>query len=152
MNEVNLKQELLAACQDKVGEMIKRIEKELDNYRLASSEETKSSAGDKYETGREMLQQEMTKIALQLDNAFKLRKTLVLIDPKKPNQKIQLGSLVKTVQSNFFISISLGKLELRGQIYYAVSAASPIAQAMLGRKEKESFEFNSQKFQIQLVN
>ena len=144
----DIKKELLSLCKNKVIESIKLAEEQLKNYRLSASEETKSSAGDKYETGREMLQQEMDKVVLQRDQALKLQRALNMIELGKPKGEIEFGCLVITDQSNYFISVGLGQLDLQGAVYYAISPLSPIAQAMLGLKPKDSFQFNGKAIRI----
>lgn len=86
------------------------ISKAIEHAQLAANEETKSSAGDKYETGRAMMQLEIEKQSVQLAEAMKLKHVLSQINPEKTTETIQSGSLVFTDQGNFYISISAGKL------------------------------------------
>lgn len=60
------KLEILETVRDKVLEKIEYLDRLISETR-ASSNDTKSSMGDKYETGREMLQQEINKLQTQLN-------------------------------------------------------------------------------------
>ena len=74
------------------------------NAQEAANEESKSSAGDKYETGRAMMQIERDNAAAQLDEALKLKKTLSLISASENHHVISLGSIVITKTFKAFIS------------------------------------------------
>ena len=67
------------------------------------------------------------------------------IDILKKQSKVEIGALVITKNQKFIISISLGKIELDGENYYAISPAVPIYKAIDGKKVGEDFEFNGQK-------
>ena len=53
---MTIKDLLLQKCIEFVSQKIKTIEHSILELRLAASSETKSSVGDKYETGRAMIQ------------------------------------------------------------------------------------------------
>ena len=113
--------------------------------------ESKSSAGDKYETGREMINLEFDKLTGQLREFRKLEGTLTMSRRKAPANNIQLGSLVKTSVANYFIAIPAGEISAGNEKFYAIGTNSPVAQALLGKKEKESFDFNGNVNEILLV-
>lgn len=115
---------------------------------MALREETKSSAGDKYETSRSMINLEKEKVEENLLELIKKRVTINHVDPTKPTKKVQLGSLLKTKNGIFFISTSLGKVTIDGQDIFVISPISPIAQVMLDLTIGDSFEFNGKKTPI----
>ena len=61
MKEHLIKKALFAKCEAFVSEKIDSLERGLESHQKALASETKSSAGDKHETGRAMLQLEMEK-------------------------------------------------------------------------------------------
>jgi hypothetical protein len=67
------------------------------------------------------------------------------IDLSKKQTRVEIGALVITENQKFIISISLGKIELEGEMYFAISPAVPIYKAIDGKKEGEEFEFNGRK-------
>lgn len=114
----------------------------------AANSEEKSSAGDKYETGRAMAQLERDRHAQLLAEALKLNQDLDRLNIDKPYATVQPGSLVITNRGAFFISISAGKLTLNGTDYFAVSPASPIAVMLAGRKVGDVVTFNKMTYQL----
>ncbi|MGL1887281.1 MAG: transcription elongation factor [Reichenbachiella sp.] len=106
----------------------------------SANNETKSSAGDKYETGRAMSQNERDLFAKQLVEQVNQLKGLLTIDPSKKMDSVEVGSLVETKSGVFFISVSLGLVKLKaGETAMVISPISPIAQLMLEKKEGGSF-------------
>lgn len=114
----------------------------------AANSEEKSSAGDKYETGRAMAQLERDRHAHLLAEAMKLSQDLARLTIDKTYDTVQPGSLVTTNRGAFFVSISAGKLMLDGSDYFAVSPASPIATALSGRKAGDVVMFNKLTYQL----
>lgn len=115
----------------------------------AANNETKSSAGDKYETGRAMMQQEQDKAAAQLMEALKLKKVLDQLKTDKEHRQVQAGSLIFTNLGNFYIAASLGQLSLDGVAYMAISPVSPLAQQLLGLQTGGELNFNGRKFKVE---
>lgn len=99
----------------------------------ALENESKSSAGDKHETGRAMLHLEMEKASQQIAVIATMQEILEKIDLKGGSDHVKLGSLILTDQGNYYLSISAGLIRFENQDYYAVSAASPIGKLLLGK-------------------
>lgn len=116
----------------------------------ASNNDTKSSMGDKYETSREMLQQEINHLQLQLNEQLKSQQILKIIQTN-PHKMVGLGSLVQTENGLFYISISLGELRFEDEKIYIISNESPIAKAMQGKKSGEIFIVNNLKQSIKNI-
>jgi transcription elongation GreA/GreB family factor len=109
----------------------------------AANEESKSSAGDKYETGRAMMQIERDQAAVQLDEALKLKKTLSQIKANEQHNVVSLGSIVITKSFNAFIAVGPSKLKLEGKDFFIVTPMSPLGQALAGLRAGTEFTFNS---------
>ena len=69
----------------------------MNDAQRSANEEGKSSAGDKYETGRAMMQIERDKAANQLEEALKLKRILDQIQPEVQHERILIGSVVITL-------------------------------------------------------
>ena len=136
-----MKSELLEIIHQKISEKIQKLEQLIAETR-ASNNDTKSSMGDKYETSREMLQQEINHLQIQLNEHLKSQKILKNINPN-PHKIVTLGSLVETEKGMFFIAISLGELSFNQEKMFVISAESPLAKAMNGKKTGESFVVNN---------
>ncbi|WP_312090239.1 hypothetical protein [Chryseobacterium sp.] len=134
------KQDLIDVLHQKIEEKIKNLENLIAETR-ASNNDTKSSMGDKYETGREMLQQQINNLQVQLNAVFQQREYLKGIS-LNPLQKVEKGALVSTEKGLFFISVSLGEIMLDTQKIMSISLESPLAKAMQGKSANESFVLN----------
>lgn len=145
---MQIRQRLLAHCQQYVTQRLDTVTRALEAVRQAVNEETKSTAGDKHETGRAMMQLEQEKLALQLAEAQRLQQVLDRIPLAGLPPGIGEGNLVLASLGNYFIAISAGKLELEGKLYYLVSLVSPIGAALANRKAGETISFRGQSIAI----
>jgi hypothetical protein len=114
----------------------------------ALESETKSSAGDKHETGRAMLQLEMEKASQQFSSISSKQEVLQKIDIQKKNEIGKLGSLVVTSQGSYFLAISIGLIALDTKDYFVISPSSPIGKLLLVKIKGETFMFNNKKIQV----
>ena len=130
---------------------IDSLKSELVVLQEASNQDTKSSAGDKYETGRSMIMLEKEKLGVQLMEAYKLKKALDLIDLGKPINKVSLGALVKESNNFYYFSANFGALNIADVKVFALSTLSPIGQAMLGKTVGDTYNFRGQKFLIEKI-
>ena len=135
------KREILNFIQNILTEKIQNLQKLIEETR-ASSNDTKSSMGDKYETGREMLQQEINNLQIQLNGFSNSMNILKNINPV-PHQSVGLGSLVQTEKGKFFIAVSLGEIVFEKEKIFIISAESPLAKAMHGLKKNDIFSINN---------
>lgn len=147
----NYKPQILDMSITRLKERMVSLEEELAHLRDSSSEETKSSMGDKYETGREMIMQEQQKVSGQIQQAKAQLQLLRSIDPERQYDQVQFGAQVITPLGYYFISTSLGAIRAGSQQVFLVSAKAPVAQAMLGKKKGEMFEMNGRSFIIDQV-
>ena len=60
-----VKQELYQLLLSRLDQDITALEQDVRDLQLSANEETKSSAGDKYETGRAMIQIEIEQLGLR---------------------------------------------------------------------------------------
>ncbi|GAB4055713.1 3-oxoacyl-ACP synthase [Spirosoma litoris] len=147
-NQQQIKAALFAQCEVYVQLRVSTAKQAMEAAQEAANSESKSSAGDKYETGRAMAQLERDRNAQLLAEAQKVERDLKQINIDKSYTIGQPGSLIMTSRGKFFISIGAGKLTLDGTDYFAVSAASPIGIALSGRKAGDSVVFNKMTYQI----
>ena len=143
-----MKKELHQACLAELQTRIDRIRLAVEEIQAAANEETKSSAGDKFETGRAMMQQEKDKMAHQLAINISWKNQLNLLNPAETKEVVAIGSLVITQEGKYYLSIPLGKLKLSGQTYFAISLASPIGKALLNKKAGDEIVFQQRKISI----
>jgi hypothetical protein len=149
---MNLKKELYNQCEAFVNKRLQTVEEVISSNQKALQSETKSSAGDKHETGRAMLQLEMEKAGQQLAGITKMKEILAKIDISKTTTNAHLGSIVFTDKLNYFLSISAGKLKALDKEFFAISISSPIGKLLLGKQENTSINFNKINFKILKIN
>lgn len=143
------KEHLYQLCLRFIEQRIQTAETALAQAREASNDDTKSSAGDKFETSREMMQQDIDRNKRLLMDAEENRKVLETIGHLPASDHIRGGSLVHTNQGIFYISISAGQLQLDGQTVFGISSASPIGKLMLGKVKGDDFTFNGKQYVIE---
>lgn len=143
------KTEILNILNQKISEKIQNLENFIAETR-ASNNDTKSSMGDKYETGREMLQQEINNLQFQLNEA-KNQQVLLSKIPMELSETVEKGALVETEKGLFFISISAGEIQFENKKAFCISPESPLAKVMLGKKSGESFSLNQTSQRIKKI-
>ena len=148
-SNLELKQQLYKQCGDFVEERLSNIQKQIKEIKESLNSETKSSAGDKHETGRAMLQLEREKSGQQLAEVEKLKEALTKIDVLKSSGIIGLGSVVFTTESNYFLAISAGQLKVNSELFFAISPNTPIGLLLIGKVAGDIVVFREQRFFIE---
>jgi transcription elongation GreA/GreB family factor len=139
-----IKKELFDHCLDLVEQRISNASQAMQAAQESANMEEKSSAGDKYETGRAMAQLERDKAAQQLNEAMMLKSTLSSIKLKSSTSQVTVGSLVTTDLNHFFIAISLGKLSAANHDFFVIAPSTPIGRLLMGLHVGNQFIFNNQ--------
>ena len=140
------KSEILQIIRGKLSEKTDYLEHLISETRAANNE-TKSSMGDKYETSREMVQQEINNLQVQLNENIKALNSLKLINTNQ-HSVISLGSLVETEKGFFYIAVSLGEIRFQEKKIFVISTESPLAKAMHGKSKEDEFILNNLKQSI----
>lgn len=147
-----LKQQLYALCTKHIADRETAIKRTIAEARDAANNETKSSAGDKYETGREVMQQEIDLNLMRLNELTKLNQTLDRIKTDQAFITAQPGAVVQTDNGNYYISISAGQLVVNNTTYYAISSASPIGAKLAGVRANDTITLNGKNIIIESVD
>jgi len=151
MNDKELKTALLNHCIEVVEKRFSQIKQTIAGIEESLVEESKSSAGDKHETGRAMLQIDRENAGKQLLEIEKLQQLVRKIDINSKSDYVRLGSLVYTNQATYFIGISIGAVTVGKTNYMCVALNSPIGQLLSGKKKGDMFMFNEKKYSIKSV-
>jgi len=142
------KQTLYDFCQSFIESRISRIQNNIRDVQQSLTSETKSSAGDKHETGRAMLQLEREKLGQQLSEAEKTKAILSKVRLEKKSKTAGLGSMVKTSKAGYFLAISAGRFEDDDTDLFCISTETPIGRLLLGKSAGDSFVFNNKTIEI----
>ena len=147
-----IKFRLHAACQTFIEQRMAAAAQAMQAAQESANSDTKSSAGDKYETGREMATQERDRHAAQLHQARQLAAELARISPDAPCDAVRPGALVHTSLGWFYLAIGAGRLVVDdGQEVFAVSGAAPVAAALKGKRAGEEAVFNGRAVRVLTV-
>lgn len=141
------KQKLIDACISLTEARLAEIRIAKEQSEEAIREDTKSSAGDKYETTREMVQQDLNRYQTQLQEAQKDLNVLQSLS-LKTLPRVGLGSVVHTDFINYFIATSIGQVTIDAKQVYVISPSSPVGLQLLGKNLGDSIIFNGKTQQI----
>src|SRR5690606_27462075 len=136
-------------CEKFIESRYARINSNIDSLQEALTAETKSSAGDKHETGRAMIQLEREKLGHQLAEVQLLQELFKKIPLKANSSKVGLGSVVYTDRQNYYMGVSAGEMKIDGISYFAIAPNTPIGKLLLGKVVGDTVIFNSRKIVIQ---
>ena len=121
----------------------------LDGLKGSLEGEAKSTAGDKHETGRAMVQLEME----QAINRLKRLEDMVLIwsrmHPELERSEVRPGALVHTSMGSFVIGVAWGAFPGGEQgTCRAISSDAPLALALQGRQAGDTVEFRGNRVEV----
>jgi transcription elongation GreA/GreB family factor len=113
--------------------------------------ESKSSAGDKYETSRAMGQIDRDMHARMYEQARQERALVERIDESIHFRKGALGAFLKTSMGDFFLSVSIGQVNIDGKNVMIISPQSPIGALLMGKEVGEKFSFRGKETTIESI-
>ena len=115
-------------------------------------EETKSSAGDKFETSREMMTQDLMTLELQIKQSkADLEEIQRLQAIKETAPSVQEGSMVKLGSDLFMLAVSLGQINVEDKKVYLLSKNSPLGQLLIGKKKHDQVNFRGKNHPIEEI-
>ena len=144
---MNIKQELLQVCMDYVNKRILNYKLEMDIIKDSIENNDKGNSEDD-DSGNGKLLNDLEKNAQHLNDATKMLDTLKQINPKIRNESGVMGSIIYTQTSTFFLSVSVGKIELDNTAYFAISLQSPIGMLLRNKTKGDHINFNGTVYTI----
>lgn len=137
-----LKEKIFQAAIRQLKEKISLLQQERKAVSEGILEDTKSSAGDKFETGREMMTQDLKTIETTIEKLQEDLDEIYRVQSIKSNSEaVREGSLIQLGTDFFLISASIGQLEVEGKKYFLLSRNSPLGQVLIGKKKGENVLF-----------
>lgn len=148
---MELKTGLKTLAQQTLQQKQADLERQLSNLQSAATEEGKSSAGDKYETQREMINQSRDILEAQV---LQLRRMVSQLEriPCQHQEQVREGALVQLPIGTVWVSISLGKLQYEGKEFILISNESPLFGAIKGLSSQEDTVFRGKRLRIEQVD
>jgi hypothetical protein len=114
----------------------------------SANNEGKSSAGDKYETGRAMSQIDRDRSAGQMDDAVQDMMKLQSMDADRLCDQINNGAVVICGEIIYFIATGLGAIDHEGRKVVVLSPMAPLSNYIRGKKMGETVTFNGKSFEL----
>ena len=151
MNAIDFKEAVISHLLNSVDDKIKMAKESIASLNESKSSATKNTVGDKYETGRAMMERELALSESQLNKSQILKHSLQKISETKASEEVVLGSFVKADGIYFLIGVPLGAVHVNGEKCYAISSASPIGSQLLGKLVGHSFTFMGDKYEINSI-
>lgn len=128
------KLQVLAHCKAIVQNKTEALQQQLKDLSESAANETKSTAGDKYETARAMLHIEQDQVRRQLAALLEQQTVLNMINPEAESLTAVLGSLLRIDDTYYYLSTGLGKMQVNGNKVIALSLQSPLGNQLKGLK------------------
>ncbi len=131
--------QVLALCAQAIEQRRQAAQAAMDAAQQAANQEEKSSAGDKYETGRAMAQNARDQAARQLAEAHELAATLGRLPaPAQPQADARPGTVVYTSVGVYLLGVGLGRVAAGPPAVFALSAAAPVARLLVGCQQGQT--------------
>ena len=147
-----IKTKIIDQLSSLIQEKINAIQQSISLAEESRNDATKSSVGDKHETSRTLVQNEIENYQKILNKALSQQNHLNNIPVETSNKTIQIGSLVSTSDGIFFISLGWGKISIDKVSYFCVSGASPIGKLLLGKEKNSTFSFSNRSITIKSIH
>jgi hypothetical protein len=148
---MNLRQKVYHGYMEMLYTKIELLQQQIAELKEGLQSETKSTAGDKYETGRAMIHIEQENLGRQLSTIREQQTALEHIDIERYTGKIIAGSLVRTNKGYLFPGVALGKLLVDGIPVFALSPAAPLGLQLMGLGVGGRATINKEEYTIEEI-
>lgn len=136
------------ACRQLLERRVSDLQENMRGLSEAAAMDSKSTAGDKHETARAMVQLDQERTGQQLKEAEQQWSEFLKIDFQKTISLVSPGSLVQTDKGWFLIAQALGKIQVEEQPVFVISIQAPLGKAFSGAKQKDTVVFNGVSYQM----
>ena len=140
-----------AKCLEIIELKLNELQKEISELNNSVQNETKSSAGDKHETSRAMIQQEIDFANQRLKELQIAKSDLNKLNPLLVNKSINTGSLIETNIGNIYFALALGKIKYQNLDFNVLSIQSPIGKLLKGKNLGEKINLNGKEIIIHSI-
>jgi len=114
--------------------VVAECDRELAHLDEAAAGETKSSAGDKYETAREMISQARRMQLERCDKAARGLEWLSQLEPTRVYEAAAAGCLIETDKIAYLLGILTESVTVESVVVQGLTLASPLGQALKGAR------------------
>lgn len=149
MNKLQLREKLLAEGKRRQETVVQDLDTATTNLLDSANQEGEEDTDAHYESTQEERMDDRDLLQGPLDAAVRNLAILNAISPDASHETVTLGAVVMTPDQNFFVSVNLGTMEVEQQSFVGISTAAPIYQAMVNKKEGDSFIFQDREYRIE---
>ena len=146
-----MKEKLILYVKNHLDQRIQNSLAAMQAAQESANSESKSSAGDKYETSRAMGHLDREMHARMYQQAQQERQIVERLDDTITYKKGALGALMKTSMGDFFLSVSIGQVEIEDEKIMIISPQSPVGSLLMGKIVGDSFSFRGKEALIEAV-
>jgi len=147
----DFRRRVLEALGGALGERAGRAREELRQLDAAAEGETKSSAGDKYETAREMIAQARELQARLLREAEAGLDWVAVQDSGRTREAVAAGALFRTDDGWHLVCPMPGDFRVETENVRGLSLGGPLGTALKGARAGESREFRGRRIEVREV-
>lgn len=143
------KQQFLQHLQSLIDSKMEHLHAELMDMQRDNASDTKSTAGDKHETGRAMMHLEMEKLSKQISEYQKQKESIHFLSSQQIiSNKIVNGSLIQLSNGWFYLGVAFGKVVFNDTTVFCLSLQSPLGQQLLGKEIGDEIQVNNNLFKV----
>jgi len=136
---------------DHLGQRIATANEAMQQAQEAANSEEKSSAGDKYETGRAMGHLQKDMYARQLAELVRELAALHAVNADQLITSAATGALLRTDKIDLFISIGLGKQTIANRTVLFLSPQAPLARTLQNKRRGDDILFQQETIPIREI-
>jgi hypothetical protein len=138
---------------DHVNKDLAEAQARMASLKESLGAESKSSAGDKHETGRAMIHLEQERVQDTVGRLEHMRGILVQRAVQdKAIQRVSPGALVETTGPWVLVGVPLGKVQLPDALVLCVGAEAPLAQQWHGAQPGDQVALGPQQLTILAIH
>lgn len=143
-----MKEAVVAECRRVIRERISNLKSQMAELVNDAANDSKSTAGDKHETSRAMMQLEQEKLGAQLKILEEQQRQLDQHPVQANRGKVNNGSLVETDRGLIFIGAALGKISVNKKEVICISQQSPLGKLLFAQEAGSNVSLNNIKYQV----
>ena len=142
MSREEQRNRVICSCIEQQEHIASVAKQEMDSAQQQSNDY--GANVDRYDSYRTKMMRSRDMYARQCSNAQTGVRYLQDLLKLSPFDVVEHGACVVTDRQNFLLSIGAGKFSVGNQVWFAISAQTPIYAALKGKKVGDTIVFNGQ--------
>lgn len=143
MERTDMRARVINACINQQQHIASVAKQEMDSAQQQSNDY--GANVDRYDAYRTKMMRSRDMYARQYSNAQTGVRYLQDLLRLPPFDSVEHGACVVTDRQRFFLSIGAGKFNVGNEVWFAISAQTPIYAALKGKRVGDSVVFNGQR-------